>query len=199
MRPRAGAGSMSDGAFLAAVIICAVAYMLAPRAGADQQDRASISSGGMEGLEEVRIQVHVAAGADWRALTELDENVIRERAEVAVSATPGLASLGDEAAPETPRLLVMVVGHLIADADGNKDTAAANLSISLHQPVVLTRTLDAEAPAVTSAMTWHRSLLTTGTADYVKGQAAGRLGRLLDQFRQEYLRVNAPTAPATTQ
>ncbi len=154
----------------------------------------TISNTGMEGLSAVQVQVHVAGGADWRELVDLDEAKLRGQVEDLVKDTPGLALIEGHGSARTPRLEVIAVGHLIADPQGNKDTSATNLSISLKQPVSVRRSLPSGKPILTSGMTWHRNILITGLNDSMRERVADKLAYLVGQFKAEHLRANPPRA-----
>jgi hypothetical protein len=154
----------------------------------------TISNTGMEGLSEVQVQVHLAGGADWRELADLDETKLRGHVEDLVKGTPGLVLIEGHGSVRAPRLLVMAVGHLIADPEGNKDTSATNLSISLNQPVSVRRSPPSGRPILTSGMTWHRSILITGLNDSMRQRVAYKLAYLVGQFKAEHLKANPSEA-----
>lgn len=161
-----------------------------PSSGAAPQ--VTISNTGMEGLSEVRVQVHVAGGADWRELVDLDEVKLERRIEDLLKDTPGLLLIEGQGSLRTPRLLVTAVGHLIADPEGNKDTSATNLSMSLNQPVSVRRSLPSGKPILATGTTWHRSILITGLNDSMRERVADKLAYLVGQFRAEHLKANPP-------
>lgn len=156
--------------------------------------RVTISNTGMEGLSEVQVQVHVAGGADWRELVDLDEVKLRRHVENLVKDTPGLVLIEGHSSVRTPRLQVMAVGHLIADPEGNKDTSATNLSIGLSQPVSVRRSSPPGKPILATGMTWHRNILITGLNDSMRQRVADKLAYMAGQFKAEHLRANPPRA-----
>ena len=95
-----------------------------------------------------------------------------------------------ECSTETPRILVVAVGHVIADPDGNKDTAATNLSVSLNQPVSVRRQAPSGRPILARGTTWHRSILITGLKDTMRQRVDEKLAYLMQQFKQEHGRAN---------
>ena len=158
-----------------------------PPAGAP---RVTLSNTGMEGLSELRVQVHVAGGQDWRELVEIDEEKLAARINARLQGTPGITLLGDSADPQVPRLLVVMVGHLIADPEGNTDTAATNITISLNQPVSVRRPLPSGQAMIVPGMTWNRSLLITGLASSMRERVDQKLTYFIDAFKSEYARAN---------
>ncbi len=181
--------------FIASVFICgALATMaLSSDEGGTSSARAPrviMSNNGMEGLTEVQIQVHVAGSADWRRLVDLDEAKLKKKIEDLLKGVPGLTLVDERGSIRTPRILVIAVGHLIADPEGNKDTSASNLSVSLNQPVSVRRPLPSGKPIVATGMTWHRSLLITGLNDSMRARVDDKLAYLLGQFKDEYRKAN---------
>lgn len=152
----------------------------------------TISSGGMEALSEVQVQVHLAGGVDWRELVGLDEAKLEQRVEELVKDAPGLVLVEAKRSSQTPRLLVIAVGHLIADPEGNRDTSATNLSISLNQPVSVRRPLPSGKPILATGMTWHRSILITGLNESMRQRVDDKLAYLVGQFKEEHLKANPP-------
>jgi len=151
------------------------------------QLRVALSNSGMEGLEEIQLQAHVAGAADWRELVGLDEDRVKERIRAALGSAAGLTIVEGHGDPNVPRLLVIVVGHLIADPGGEKDTAATNLSVSLNQPVAVRRP---GRQIMTSGATWQRSLLITGLKESMGQRVDDKLGYLVGQFTGEWERAN---------
>ncbi len=167
----------------------------APSASPASRQQVALSNGGMEGLSEVWVQAHVAGGGDWKDLVGLDEDAVTKEVESHLRGVPGLR-LGARS-PNVPRLQVIVVGHLIADEEGSKATAATNLSVSLSQQVTV-RPPGASQPILTTGATWQRSLLITGLKGTMGQRVNEKLEYLVDQFRQDYLRVNPPAgSPAS--
>ncbi len=175
---------------LVALVAGALADRASPQAGAPPSPRVTLSSSGMEGLGEVKVQAHLAGGADWRELVELDETKLEKRVEDLLEGTAGLTLVEGEGSVQTPRVLVIAVGHLIADPEGNKDTAATNLSVSLNQPVSVRRQVPSGRPVLTTGMTWHRNLLITGLSDTMRPRVEEKLAYLMGQFVEEYARAN---------
>ncbi len=181
--------------FIASVVICgALATMARSSNEGDTSSarapRVIMSNSGMEGLTEVQIQVHLAGPADWRELVDLDEAKLKKKIEDLLKDAPGLTLIEGQGSIRTPRILVIVVGHLIADPEGNKDTSATNLSVSLSQPVSVRRPLPSGKPILATGTTWHRSLLITGLKDSMRQRVDDKLCYLLDQFKGEHRRVN---------
>ena len=179
---------------LSAVLVLLVLVLGAPAtkgAGAAGSPHVVVSTGGMEGLSAVKVQVHLSGGEDLRDLIDLDEKKLEKKIQDLLKGTPGLAVVEGQASANTPRVLVMVVGHLIADPDGNKDTAAVNISVSLNQSVAVRRSLPTGQPIITNAMTWNRNLLLTGLTSSMKERVQMKLDYLMGQLKGEYLRVNA--------
>ena len=58
------------------------------------------STGGLEGLTEVAVQVHLAGGEDWRELVALDDAKLRAQVEQLLHTIPGL-TVARASAPET--------------------------------------------------------------------------------------------------
>ena len=152
--------------------------------------KVSLSSSGMEGLKELWVQAHVACDADWKELTGLDEEKVRELVKDGLRLIPSLRVMEGQAGAEKPRLLVIVVGHVIADAEGEKATAATNLAVSLNQPVTVRRRSPSGEPIHTTGMTWQRSLLITGLKETMRQRVEEKLRYLVGQFGQEYSRCN---------
>jgi hypothetical protein len=183
-------------ACLLALLAVSVAAMVA-RAGEASplpSPRVTFSNTGMEALGELRVQVHVAGGQSWRELVDIDEQKLAARVADQLREVPGIALLEDRKDTQTPRLLVVAVGHMIADPEGNTDTAATNLAISLNQPVSVRRPLPSGRPIITSGMTWHRSLLITGLTDSMRTRVDQKLTYLVDQFKSEHARANPSVA-----
>jgi hypothetical protein len=183
-------------ACLLALLAVSVAAMVA-RAGETSplpSPRVTFSNTGMEALGELRVQVHVAGGQSWRELVDIDEQKLAARIADQLRGVPGIALVEDREDTQTPRLLVVAVGHMIADPEGNTDTAATNLAISLNQPVSVRRPLPSGRPLITSGMTWHRSLLITGLADSMRTRVDQKLTYLVDQFKSEHARANPSVA-----
>jgi hypothetical protein len=175
-----------------ALLIASVAGVLAsreksPPAGSPQ---VTLSNTGMEGLSELRVQVHVVGTQDWRELVDLDESKLAARVATGLQGAPGIRLVEDGTNPQMPRLLVTVVGHVIADPEGNRDTAATNLAISLNQPVSPRRPLPSGKALIVPGMTWHRSILSTGLTDSMRGRVDQKLSYLIAQFRGEHARAN---------
>jgi hypothetical protein len=146
--------------------------------GAAPRLRVALSNSGMEGLEGIQLQVHVAGAADWRELVGADEESIKAKMRASLRNLAGLTIVEGHGNRDVPRLLVIAVGHVIADPDGEKDTAATSLSVSLNQPVAVRRP---GRQIMTSGATWQRSLLITGLKeDY-----------LLAQFKGEWEKANS--------
>jgi|GEM_PF-2474921 len=176
------------------LLVLAVGAFTTQRAGANGaagSPKVVMSTGGMEGLSAVKVQVHLAGSEDLRKLIDLDEKKIEKKVQDLLKGTPGLEVVEGEASANTPRVLVIAVGHLIADPEGNKDTAAVNLSLSLNQSVAVRRSLPTGQPIITSAMTWNRNLLLTGLTSSMKERVQMKLDYLMGQLKGEYLRVNA--------
>lgn len=152
--------------------------------------RVMLSNTGMEGLSELRVQVHVAGGQDWRELVDIDEEKLAAKITARLQGTPGITLLGDDADPQVPRLLVVMVGHLIADPEGNMDTAATNITISLNQPVSVRRPLPSGQAMIVPGMTWNRSLLVTGLTSSMRERVDQKLTYFIDAFKSEHARVN---------
>jgi hypothetical protein len=134
------------------------------------------------------VQAHVAGDDEWKELVGLDEEKVRERVEGALASVPGLKVV--EQGQERPRLLVVVVGHVIADASGEKDTAATHVQVSLNQRVEVKRE-GTERPAVVRGATWQRSVLITGLRETMGERVEEKLGYLVGQFGAQYERENA--------
>lgn len=183
--------------FLTLALACTVfaaapLFSRAPQMTAAGSPQVTISSGGMEGLSEIQVQVHLAADAYWRELVDLDEAELKQRVEYLAKDAPGLALVDGPGSSQTPRLLVIAVGHVIADAEGNRDTSATNLSISLNQPVSVRRPLPSGRAILATGTTWHRSILITGLNESMRQRVDDKLAHLIGQFRDEYLRANRP-------
>ena len=175
----------------AALMVGSTADRGRSQGGAPASPRVTISSSGMEGLAEVKVQVHIAGGADWRELVDLDEKKLEKKVQDSLRGTPGFTVIEGESSTRTPRVLVTAVGHLIADPDGNKDTAATNLSLSLSQPVTVRRPVPSGTPILANGTTWHRNLLITGLKDSMRQRVEEKLAYLIGQFKDEYARSNA--------
>jgi len=172
-------------------LILTLAALTVVGASAAPSPQVTLSNTGMEGLAAVRVQVHIAGGADWRELVDLDEKKLEKKVQGLLGDTPGLSVLEGERSIQTPRILVVAVGHVIADAEGNKDTAATNLSVSLSQPVSVRRQVPSGRPILATGTTWQRSLLITGLNDTMRQRVDEKLAYLMGQFRQEHGRENA--------
>ncbi|MBN1459873.1 MAG: hypothetical protein JXA57_10055 [Armatimonadetes bacterium] len=152
--------------------------------------RVTLTNTGMEALSEVRVQVHLVGSPEWRELVDLDEANLAARITARLQGTRGVRLVQDNSDPQIPRLLIVVVGHLIADPEGNTDTAATNLEISLNQPVSLRRALPSGRAVIVPGMTWHRSVLVSGLASSMRDRVDQKLTYLVGQFRSEHARAN---------
>ena len=173
------------------LLILTLAALTLVGASAAPSPQVTLSNTGMDGLAAVKVQVHIAGGADWRELVDLDEKRLEKKVQGLLGGTPGLSVIEGECSIETPRVLVVAVGHVIADPDGNKDTAATNLSVSLNQPVSVRRQAPSGRPILATGATWHRSLLITGLNDTMRQRVNEKLAYLMQQFKQEHRRANA--------
>ena len=172
-------------------LILTLAALTLVGASAAPSPQVTLSNTGMDGLAAVKVQVHIAGGADWRELVDLDEKRLEKKVQGLLGGTPGLSVIEGECSIETPRVLVVAVGHVIADPDGNKDTAATNLSVSLNQPVSVRRQVPSGRPILATGTTWHRNLLITGLKDTMRQRVDEKLAYLMQQFKQEHGRANA--------
>jgi len=155
--------------------------------GAAPQLTVALSNTGMEGLEGIQLQVHVAGAADWRELVGADEESIKAKMRASLRNLGGLTIVEGHGNRNVPRLLVIAVGHVIAGPDGEKDTAATSLSVSLNQPVAVRRP---GRQIMTSGATWQRSLLITGLKESMAQRVSNKLDYLLGQFKGEWERAN---------
>jgi hypothetical protein len=156
--------------------------------GAAPRLRVALSNSGMEGLEGIQLQVHVAGAADWRELVGADEESIKAKMRASLRNLAGLTIVEGHGNRDVPRLLVIAVGHVIADPDGEKDTAATSLSVSLNQPVAVRRP---GRQIMTSGATWQRSLLITGLKESMAQRVSDKLDYLLAQFKGEWEKANS--------
>jgi hypothetical protein len=143
----------------------------------------------MEGLSQLSIQADVVGDADWRELVGLDREAVKKLAAEQLADMPGLTLV--EKSPNAPRLVVNVVGHVIADDEGRKATAATHIWVRLSQRVAVHRD-GMDEPVVTTGATWQRAILSTGLKRTMRQRANNKLKYLLDQFGQDYVRVNPP-------
>lgn len=173
------------------LLVLALIALTLVGASAAPAPQVGLSNTGMEGLTAVKVQVHIAGGADWRELVDLDEKKLEEKVQGLLGDTPGLTVIEAEGSRDMPRVLVIAVGHVIADPDGNKDTAATNLSVSLSQPVSVRRQPPSDRPILAMGATWHRNLLITGLKHTMRQRVDEKLAYLMQQFKQEYARANA--------
>ncbi len=171
-------------------LILTVAALTLVGASAAPSPQVTLSNTGMDGLAAVKVQVNIAGGADWRELVDLDEKRLEKKVQGLLGGTPGLSVIEGKRSTETPRILVVAVGHVIADPEGNKDTAATNLSVSLNQPVSVRRQVPSGRPILATGATWHRSILITGLKDTMRQRVDEKLAYLMGQFRQEHARAN---------
>jgi len=170
------------------VLIVTLVILVGPSIRAQTADapRVMLSSSGMEGLSELQVQVHLAGGSDWRELVGLEEAGLKEKIEQGLRGTPGLSLVERPGDTETPRLLVIAVGHLIADTD----TSATDLQVSLSQPVIVNRKTSVERPMLATGITWNRNILITGLNSSMQERVDQKLDYLVQQFREEYARSN---------
>ncbi len=152
--------------------------------------RVRLSNTGMEGVTEVKVQVHLSADQGWRALVDLDEQKLEKTIQEQVRRIPRLKLIKGEASEQTPRLLVIVVGNIIADPQGNKDTCATNIIMALSQPVSVRWSLPTGSSVITTGMTWHRSILLTGVKEKMRERVHEKFSYLAGQFGEEYTRAN---------
>jgi hypothetical protein len=143
----------------------------------------------MEGLRELSVQADVVGDADWRELVGLDREAVKKLAAEHLADVPGLTLV--EKSPSAPRLVVNMVGHVIADDEGKKATAATHIWVRLSQRVAVHREGTGE-PILTTGATWQRAILSTGLKGTMRQRANDKLKYLLHQFRQDYVRVNPP-------
>jgi len=173
------------------LLILTFAALILVGASAAPSPQVTLTNTGMEGLAAVKVQVHIAGGADWRELVDLDEKKLEKTVQGLLGHTPGLSVIEGECSIETPRVLVVAVGHVIADPEGSKDTVATNLSVSLNQPVSVRRQVPSGRPILATGTTWHRNLLITGLKNTMRQRVDEKLAYLMQQFKQEHGRANA--------
>lgn len=147
----------------------------------------ALSNTAMEGLEAIQLQVHVAGAAEWQELVGADEESIKAKMRASLGNLAGVTIVEGHGNRDVPRLLVIAVGHVIADPDGEKDTAATSLSVSLNQPVAVRRP---GKQIMTTGATWQRSLLITGLKESMRQRVSQKLDYLLGQFKGEWERAN---------
>ena len=141
----------------------------------------------MEGLSELSVQADVVGDADWRELVALDREAVKKLAAEHLADVPGLTLL--EESPNAPRLVVNMVGHVIADDEGNKTTAATHIWVRLSQRVAVHRD-GMDEPIIATGATWQRAILSTGLKGTMRQRANDKLKYLLEQFEQDYARAN---------
>lgn len=173
------------------LLVLILAALTLVGASASPSPQVTLSNTGMEGLAAVKVQVHIAGGPDWRQLVGLEEKRLETKVQGLLTGTPGLTVIESDGSQETPRVLVVVVGHVIADASGKKETAATNITVSLNQPVSVRRQTPSGKPILASGTTWHRNLLITGLKSTMRQRVDEKLVYLMGQFRQEHGRANA--------
>lgn len=176
--------------FLAITLIIVAALSFQARGGDPSSPRVALSNTGMEGLSEVKVQIHLSVDPEWRELVDLDNQKLEQKIKEQVRQIPGIKLIEGETSEHTPRLLVIVVGHLIADPEGNKDTCATNIIMALNQPVSLRR-LPSDNQSFLTGMTWHRSVMITGVREKMRERVTDKLTYLVGQFSQEHTRANA--------
>jgi hypothetical protein len=177
-----------------AIVVLLATFHAPISAQEPEAPRVTLSSGGMEELHEVQVQIHVAGATDWRKLAGVDEAGLKAKVEKMLRATPGLTVVEGKGDSRTPRLLVIVVGHMIADPQGNTDTSATDLQVSLNQPVIVHRPTPSGKPILATGATWSRNILITGLNSSMRERVDQKLTYLIEQFKDEYARSN-PAAP----
>ncbi len=175
---------------LALIVVLGLVTIAAFGAKGGGSPQAMRSLSGMEGMKRVMVQVHVAGGNDWRELVDIDEAKLKGRVESLLHTVPGLTVVKGDPGEPTPRLLVIAVGHVIADPQGNKDTAATSLIMSLNQEVSLRRPVPGGKAVLLNGVTWERSVLTTGLKEKMRERVAGQLSDLAGEFKADYALEN---------
>jgi hypothetical protein len=149
----------------------------------------TMSTGGMEGLKLVYIQPHVAGDPQWQKAVGYGQKDIEQLVKERVGRFPGL-KLASAQSPETPRLLVQVVGHVIQGYGTEDPPAAMHITLALAQPVMLARRGADGKPIVTTGTTMTTTMFSTGKASTMHQRLRDKLLEVLGEMEQDYRRAN---------
>jgi hypothetical protein len=148
-----------------------------------------VSNQGLEGLQEVWVQTHLAGDERWREVVGTDQDQLKSAVEERLSRIQGLRVLqGTD--PDKARVMVQIVGHVVMGFDEGDPPAATHITLAVSQPVALRRKGAAGQPVLTSGITGTTGLLLSGKASTMRERVKGKVAYLLDGFERDYRRAN---------
>ena len=148
--------------------------------------RVRMNTGGMDGMEVITIQPHLAGDAGWLKATGYSMKDIGAIAETRLRRITGLRLAPSQSAT-IPRLLVQVVGHTIQGYGEGDPPAVTHITVALSQDASVRR--GARSIPVT-ALTYTITMLSTGRASTMRDRVRDKLEELLGEFEQDYHRAN---------
>jgi hypothetical protein len=173
------------------VAACAAAAVMAWAAGPAAKPglQMTMSTGGMEGMKLVYVQPHIAGDPQWQKAVGYGQKDIEQLVKERVSRFPGL-KVASAQSPETPRLLVQVVGHVIQGYGAEDPPAAMHITLAVAQPVMLARRGADGKPIVTAGTTMTTTMFSTGKASSMRQRLHDKLLEMLGEMEQDYRRAN---------
>jgi hypothetical protein len=148
-----------------------------------------MSPDGLEGLQEVFLDVMLSSDPDWAKATGYDQKQLRAEVEAKLREIPGLRITPNRGV-DVPRLLVYVSGHTVPGYSSDDPPAFTQVQVALIQPVFLTRRGPAGQPILTNGICDERTGSTSSRGSLMRERVRGKVASLVGGFVADYRKAN---------